>query len=61
MVIKKKGGSALKDRNVITKTARLITGSLDLVLKSSANSTSCGVLYQPKAPKTLERFRNKKK
>ncbi|MEI3322402.1 MAG: cyclic lactone autoinducer peptide [Eubacterium sp.] len=45
----------------LQKTARLITGSLDLVLKSSANSTSCVMLYQPKAPKTLERYKNKNK
>lgn len=39
----------------------IVTDLLNLVLESNANSTSCGVLYQPKAPKALERFKKQNK
>lgn len=32
---------------------------LDITLKVEANSASCAVLYQPKEPKELERFKTK--
>lgn len=42
------------------QTAKFITKALNRVLKVEANSTACGIIYQPKAPKTLERYRNNK-
>ena len=41
--------------------AKFVTGALNKVLKVEANSTSCRIIYQPKAPKALERFRNGKR
>ncbi len=43
-------------KNMAKKTARL----LDSVLKLDANSSSCYVIFQPKAPKELLRYRRKK-
>lgn len=33
---------------------------LNAVLRADANSTSCCILHQPKAPKELEKFRRTK-
>lgn len=41
----------MKKRNVSVKTAQAVTGALDKMLKIDANSTSCLVVHQPKAPK----------
>ena len=46
------------------KIAKVVAGKaanvLDAVLRAEANSTSCLVVYQPKAPKDLARFRKEK-
>ncbi|MFG6329639.1 MAG: cyclic lactone autoinducer peptide [Lachnospiraceae bacterium] len=42
------------------KVAKTVANMLDSVLRTEANSTSCCVIYQPKAPKELERFKRKK-
>ena len=34
--------------------------ALDIVLKTEANTTSCLIMYQPKAPKELKNFRRNK-
>ena len=38
-------------------TAKTITKVLDAVLKTEANSASCVLAYQPKEPKSLDRFK----
>lgn len=43
--------------NLLTKTVKTV---LDTALHMSANSTSCCVVHQPKAPKQLEAFRKMK-
>ena len=50
----------MKQRDLTTKTAKMMVSVLNKMLKVDANSTSCGVVYQPKAPKGLENFRNVK-
>ncbi|WP_448902114.1 cyclic lactone autoinducer peptide [Eubacterium sp.] len=50
----------MREKNLSKKTAKLVTGMLNNILKVEANSTTCGMVYQPKAPKTLQRFRNNK-
>lgn len=35
-----------------------IKKGLSVALKSNANSSGCFVIYQPKAPKALEKFKN---
>ena len=40
-----------------SNTAKSVKGVLNQVLKSEANSTSCTIIYQPKAPKNLESFK----
>ena len=42
------------------KSAKLMAKALDGVLRAEANSTSCFIVYQPKAPKSLEKFRKGK-
>ena len=43
------------------KPAKLMAKALNGVLFAEANSTSCFIVYQPKAPKRLERFKKIKK
>lgn len=52
----KKGGF-LFEREGNEKTAARV---LNTFLRVDANSTSCLVAYQPKAPKELKRFRREK-
>ena len=42
------------------KTAKKIATVLDAALHVEANSTSCLLIYQPKAPDKLSHFRNSK-
>lgn len=58
---KTKGEIIMKySKNPSQKIAKTVASILDSVLKTEANSTSCCVIYQPKAPKELERFKKKK-
>ncbi len=41
-----------------SKTAKIVTNTLKRVLKVEANTNSCVFVYQPKAPKSLEKFKN---
>lgn len=43
-------------KNVAKKTAMV----LDTFLRADANSASCCIVYQPKAPKELEKYRRTK-
>lgn len=47
-------------RDLFKPTAKVVANTLNKMLKVDANSTSCVVLHQPKAPKALERFKSKK-
>lgn len=38
------------------KTGKLIKSVVEKSIKLDANSTTCMVVYQPKAPATLKRF-----
>ena len=40
--------------------ARKIPSAMNVFLRIDANSTSCTVVYQPKAPKGLSKFRRTK-
>lgn len=51
---KEKEMSKFERNNEIANATKKI---LDKVLKSEATSTSCWLVYQPKAPKELERFK----
>ena len=48
------------NRSSSNKIAKAVVNVLNSVLKTEANSASCCVIYQPKAPKELERFKKKK-
>lgn len=50
----------MKQKNISKSIAKIAIGVLNTVLCVDANSTSCMVIYQPKAPKELERFRRYK-
>lgn len=39
------------------KLSDVLTRALDKTLKVEANSASCLIIYQPKAPKALDRFK----
>lgn len=44
----------------VNKSAKLVVKALNGVLRADANSTSCFIVYQPKAPESLSRFRRGK-
>ena len=46
--------------NTKNSVANAVTAILDKVLVVEANTTSCSVIYQPKAPEKLATFRNTK-
>ncbi len=52
----KKDGVSMK-RKIERKVAKGTMLILDAFLKIDANSTSCYILYQPKAPRALEKYR----
>ncbi len=59
MTVYKKGGIAMK--NKLTKSvAKRTVAALDTFLRVDANSASCCIVYQPKAPKELDRYRRNK-
>ena len=43
--------------NVEKKIAKALSIALDHVLRVEANSTSCYLMFQPKAPKQLQNYR----
>ncbi|KAI4449454.1 hypothetical protein C823_003983 [Eubacterium plexicaudatum ASF492] len=48
-------------KNKVSKlVAKGVVSVLNTFLRVDANSASCCIIYQPKAPKELERFRRKK-
>lgn len=47
-------------KNVKTMAAKYIKVTLEAVLKAEANTASCGIMYQPKEPKELARYRRNK-
>ena len=49
----------MERKNMVKPSAKLVEKTLNRMLKD-ANSTSCALIYQPKAPKELERFRGEK-
>ena len=56
-----KGGVFMNTKkNVAGKSAAMTAKVLTKVLKADANSTACCLVYQPKAPKELSRFRRQK-
>lgn len=42
------------------KSVKLVVKALNGILRTEANSTSCYIVYQPKAPESLSRFRRNK-
>lgn len=45
-----------KIKNLYYKSAILFTAMLSAILFISANSTSCFMVYEPKAPEALSRY-----
>lgn len=50
----------MKQKKVSKSVANMAVNVLNAALRADANSTSCIVIYQPKAPKELARFRRDK-
>ncbi len=50
----------MKQKKVSKSVANMAVNVLNTALRVDANSTSCMVIYQPKAPKELARFRRDK-
>lgn len=46
-----------KNKNLLAKGVATV---LEKFLKVEANSTSCGIVYQPKEPKELSRYKSVK-
>lgn len=47
-------------KQVTIAVAKGIKAALDVVLRTEANTTSCVIMYQPKAPKELMKYRRYK-
>ena len=47
----------LEENKILKGTTKAVIFALDKLLKVEANTTSCLMLYQPKAPKALERYK----
>ena len=50
----------MKKEKMTKSAAKGIANVLNSVLRTEANTTSCVIIYQPKAPKDLMRFKNNK-
>lgn len=50
----------MKQTDLSKPAAKTVANVLNTLLRVDANSTSCIVAYQPKAPKELARFRSDK-
>lgn len=50
----------LVEKQVRKSVAKGIKSVLETVLRAEANSTSCIIIYQPKAPKELMKYRRNK-
>lgn len=50
----------MKQKKLSKSAAKATANVLDTLLRADANSASCVVFYQPKAPVKLERFRREK-
>ena len=49
-------------KHIISKNiAKGVKQALDIVLKIEANTASCVIMYQPKAPNGIEKYRRNKK
>jgi len=58
---KNKGGDICMTKKVVSrKIAELVATSLNKLLVLEANSASCLVLYEPKVPNRLEKYRKGK-
>ena len=55
----KEGGVLVKTQSLAKTSAKGVAAVLDKVLKAEANSASCALLHQPKAPEGLAKFRRK--
>lgn len=51
----------LEENKILKGTTKAVIFALDKFLKVEANTTSCLMLYQPKAPKALERYKKQNK
>ena len=49
----------MKSKTLNEKTAEMLAKIATKNLRMEANSASCMVIYQPKAPKELNRFKKK--
>ena len=48
-------------KKLVTKSvAKWMKAALDVVLQTEANTASCIIMYQPKAPKELMNYRRNK-
>lgn len=50
----------MKNKEISKNVSKCVTSILEKTLRLEANSTSCMVAFQPKAPEGLEKFRKMK-
>lgn len=48
-------------KEAVKTVSKKVVSVLDAVLKVEANSTSCWLIYQPKEPKKIDRFKRSNK
>ena len=51
---------SMKEKKISKRVSKSVTLILEKTLRLEANSTSCIVAFQPKAPEGLEKFRKMK-
>lgn len=51
----------MKEETMFRASAKGVASMLEKMLKVEANTASCGLVYQPKAPKDLQKYRRKAK
>lgn len=50
----------MKENKLKQSVAKGIASFLDLTLKMDANTTSCYIAYQPKAPNALQKYKKRR-
>lgn len=56
------GEGMLAKKKVTKLVAKGMKNALDMILRTEANTASCSIAYQPKAPKELVKYkRNRRK
>ena len=60
MIILVERGNDIMKKQVTKSVAKGVKVALDVVLRTEANTASCAIMYQPKVPNKLMKYRRDK-